>query len=173
MRNGATSEKPAVIVFGSKVLENGVPSGSLVRRTLGALAWAKDRRLQPTFVVSGGRGANPPEEARVMRDLLIRFGAVRDDIVMDTDSTDTLQNVINTSRIVRRLGATPVWICSDDYHVPRCWLLMHILGASCRPIFLSGSRLAVGRRRWARYCAHEFAAILRDAFLAIAKRRSG
>ena len=169
----ATSARHAIIIFGSKVLEGGRPSGSLYRRTLGALRWARARRLDPVFVVSGGLGEHGPAEAVVMRDLLVRYGARTNDIVMDTQSARTLDNARNTSRIIRRIGVASVWVCSDDYHVPRCWMLTRLFGLPSRPIFLTGSRIAVGNRQWAKYCAHEAAAGMRDLCIALVKRVRG
>ena len=73
----------AILVFGSKVLEGGIPSGSLRRRTLGAFAHAQTLTGTVCFIVSGGIGTHPPAEAAVMRSLLLEAGADEAQIILD------------------------------------------------------------------------------------------
>ena len=173
------------MIFGSRVLPNGRPSGSLRRRALGAVRWARERGVRPLFVASGGRppDAAPrmPTEAAVIRDLLLAAGIPSGDIVLETESQSTLDNVVHCCRILDRLDVGAVHVCSDDYHVPRSWLLMRLAGRAarsgkvsrCQPLFVRGVRSAVGNATWVRYWLHEVRAVFRDASALVGGSHAG
>ena len=88
-------------------------------------------------------------------------------IIIDTAATDTMDTIVNASAIIRAQGYRPVFVCSDDYHVPRCWLVTRITLGDCHPVWVSGSRHALGVRKWAWFCCRELVATVVDVLLAL------
>lgn len=160
-----------IVVFGSKVLPDGSASGSLKRRTLGAYTFGRKLPNKVRYIVSGGVGEHPPSEAEVMRDLLVDAGVAKETVILDPEASDTFDSVINARQLIRSKDAN-VYICSDDYHVPRCKVLYNMLAGPCSGVYIHGSRDAVGKLRWIYYCFREMVATPWDIFLAILKRFS-
>ena len=160
----------AIIIFGSKVNADGKPSKSLLRRTLGALEYANAHSLDAYFVVSGGLGDHPPAEAIVMKDILVNEGVKEENILLDEDAFDTFDTVINCKRILMGLNVSNIFVCSDDYHIPRCLLLMNILYKKSKPVYVDGSRKANGNLKWMYYCVRETVATIWDVVLALKQR---
>lgn len=168
----SVDEIACIVVFGSKVLPDGTASGSLRRRTLGALEFGNKLAVETRYIVSGGVGQHPPSEAEVMSGLLVEAGVARENIILDEDATDTFDSIVNAGRLTRQVGSSRTYLCSDDYHVPRCKWVYSILFGPCEGVYIHGSRSAVGKLRWLYYCIREMAATPWDIFLAIVSRFS-
>lgn len=112
------SEYDGIIVLGAQVLPSGEPSVQL--------RWRLDKavemyRLAPCPVVTcGAQGANEPApEGEIMRELLIADGLPPEQIIAETDSQDTRDNIRNAWAILSRLGCERPLIVTSDYHLPR------------------------------------------------------
>lgn len=163
-------KKSVIVVFGSKVLADGTASGSLKRRVFSALEYSNRHQLNADFLVSGALGDHPPSEAEVMRDLLTEAGVAKEKIIMDEAATDTFDTILNSKHILSVMNFQSVYVCSDDYHVPRCWLLMRMLYGPCQGIYAHGSLRTNGIIKWSYYCLREAAAIVWDFLLAIKRK---
>ena len=110
-------ETDAIIVLGAQVKPDGTPSVQLEYRLETALS-AYQQLAQPIVCCGGQAGTEPAPEGRVMADWLIARGVPEADVLAETASGDTMENIRNA---IRLLGYTPekVLIVTSDYHVPR------------------------------------------------------
>lgn len=118
----------ALVVLGAQVKEDGSMSVQLQWRVDAALeAWRK----QPCIIVCcGGQGTNEPAaEGAVMRDYLIAQGVPPEQVLADTASTTTLQNLRYAKALLREQGLTGgVCVVTSDYHLPRALALAGDVG---------------------------------------------
>lgn len=188
-----------LIVFGAAVRPDGSASGTLRRRTLGALALSRvaprplddraaDSKLPPAdhlplparkFLVTGGQGRFGPPEAIVMRDLLLAAGVRDDQIEIEPESRDTLESALRCAAILSRdlVGADgadsiEVVVATSRYHAPRCWLLLRLLGVRAGIGKIPTDRKVLGLRSWLYSCVREALAIPWDAFLVLTLHRA-
>ena len=106
-----------IIVLGAQVKPDGTPSVQLEYRLETALA-AYQRQPQPIMCCGGQAGTEPAPEGRIMADWLIARGVPASDVLAETTSGDTKQNIRNA---ISMLESTParVLIVTSDYHVVR------------------------------------------------------
>ncbi len=159
------------IIMGSAVLPDGSP-GPAMRRRVNAALKLRNEFKDLVFIASGGIVRNRPcSEADAMRSLLIEAGVDSDRILIEAESKNTLQNVIHSARIMRQFTATRnVIVCSDNYHVLRCRMLLYLMGVATLYRPMPGARNKVGWMRWMYFCVREAAAIpLQIFFLLVLK----
>ena len=161
------------IIFGAAVRADGTPSGTLLRRVEGAVAAAAGdpgARFMPT----GGRGASGHVEAEVMRALLIAQGIDPARIVPESEGRDTLESVRLCDALLRRLGQVDVVVpCTSRYHLPRCTLLLRLLGWRVRVPAMPSDRGRVPASRLLLFTLKEVPALPYDAaLLLLAGRRA-
>jgi len=157
-----------IVVMGARVLAGGRPSGALRRRVAAALA-AADPGTR--FLVTGAIGDHPPSEARVMAQLLHAAGVPAARVVLEETGTDTLSSLRACARLLREAGAREVFVCSDDYHLPRCRAVLRVLGVRAAPAPARGARAASGTRSWLWALAREAGGLPWDVALAALSRR--
>lgn len=130
----------AIVILGAQVLPDGNPNTQLQWRLDKALeAW----KAHPVpVVVCGAQGADEPlPEALAMEKYLAERGVPEEEILTDTESYNTNQNLTNAGRILKeRPEVRRVLIVTSDYHVPRAMALAEDmgfeargLGAPCKP----------------------------------------
>lgn len=108
----------AFIVLGAQVLPSGEPSVQLQWRLEAALE--AYRAAPAPIVVSGGKGADEPRpEGEVMRDWLAAQGVPGEDILVDSTSANTLQNIRRAAGLLADRDARHVCVITSDYHLPR------------------------------------------------------
>ena len=79
------------------------------------------------IVTSGAQGADEPRpEGEVMRDWLIACGAAPSDVLAETDSRSTRQNLQNAAALLPP-GAR-VTVVTSDYHLPRALAIARDIG---------------------------------------------
>lgn len=110
----------------------GRPSTTLVLRVEAAAAFAT-RVTRPLFVPTGGVGRHGPSEASVMAALLEGRGVPRERILLEETGTDTLSSARAVAALLRAHGNAPVFVATSLYHMPRCLLLLRLLGVPARP----------------------------------------
>jgi vancomycin permeability regulator SanA len=158
------------VVFGAAVRPDGSPSDTLRRRVENAHRLAGDR-ADAKFLVTGGLGRFAPAEFEVMRSLLLARGVPGSRIVTEERAHDTLSSAVLCREILAGLGdARSVTVCSSRYHVPRCRLLLRILGVATRTGAMASERRALGPARWLYVTLRESAALPWDALLALPHR---
>ena len=161
------------IIFGAAVLRDGNASGTLARRVQGALDLARDVPDR-MFLATGGVGRYGPAEALVSRDLLLRGGAADHEIVIEDRATDTLESVIFCHAMLRARGdADRIVPCTSRYHIPRCALLLRIVGHGVLTGAMPSDRPHVARGLLALYILKECLATPYDALLLLVKRAIG
>ncbi|MEG3175484.1 YdcF family protein [Sphingomonas sp. RB3P16] len=158
MTRSAARGRTLVVIFGAAVRPDGSASPALARRVGYAAAFAQGDPSVDLFL-SGGIGAHPPSEARVMADML--EGAVSAErLILDEASGDTLQTVQAAASYARAHGYAKVQTSTDAYHQPRVRMLFRFMGFGTRPVRM----VARGPKRLqAKMWAREFAAIPYDA----------
>lgn len=152
------------------MLPGGRPSTTLTLRTEAAAAFA-GRFAAPLFVPTGGVGRHSPSEASVMAELLQSRGVQRERILPEDTGVDTLSSARAVVRLLRDQGLTaPVFAASNLYHLPRCLLLLRLLGVSARgavPPFVPAANRWWDRCYW---WLRELPALPYDVALALAIR---
>ena len=119
-----------MIVLGCK-LEDWGPSWMLQDRLDKALDYWKDHP-DITVVVSGGQGDNEPEtEAQGMADYLAGHGVSRENIILETMSHNTWQNLSFSARHLEEAGydiKDGVIVVSNGFHLTRAKMLAGRIG---------------------------------------------
>lgn len=116
----------AILVFGQLLTEAGSPT-DVLRLRLKKAAEVFTKAGSMPIVVSGGdpkkRGVT---EAKVMHDLLVTSGVPASNIILETESHNTLQNALNVlARYGREDGLLPrtckrLLVVTSGFHMPRC-----------------------------------------------------
>lgn len=111
-------DSDVIIVLGAQVKEDGTPSVALTRRLTAALESYQERpRL---IIVCGAKGNDEPRaEGDVMRDWLIAQGVSPEDVVAETASFNTRENLAYAKAIMEHRGLTQALVVTSDYHVAR------------------------------------------------------
>ena len=120
-------DSDAIIVLGAQVKEDGTPSVALERRLTAALeSYQADRQL---VIVCGAQGSNEPRaEGDVMRDWLLARGVPEGDVVAETASFNTRENLTYAKAIMEHRGLTKALVVTSDYHVARALALCRQVG---------------------------------------------
>ena len=125
-----------IVIFGAAVRRGGRPSTTLLQRVEAAAAFGA-RFADPLFVPTGGVGRFGPSEASVMARLLAARGVPPERILLEETATDTLSSVRAVAALLRRQRVVaPVFAASSGYHLPRCLLLLRLIGitaSACPP----------------------------------------
>ncbi|MCI9170608.1 MAG: YdcF family protein [Lawsonibacter sp.] len=129
-RDDVTGDPQVMIVLGCK-LEDWGPSWMLQDRLDKALDYLKDHP-DLTVVVSGGQGNNEPKaEAQGMADYLAEHGISRENMILETMSHNTWQNLSFSARHLEEAGydiKDGVMIVSNGFHLTRARMLARRLG---------------------------------------------
>ena len=123
----------AIIVLGAQVKADGTLSVQLQWRLDAAYdAW----EASPCLVVTcGAQGADEPApEGQVMREYLIGLGIPEWQVLADTTSYNTRQNIENAAALLRDYPVERVLIVTSDYHLPRALALAKDQGLSASGI---------------------------------------
>ena len=120
-------ESDVIIVLGAQVKEDGTPSVALERRLTAALESYQEK--PQLIIVCGAQGINEPRaEGDVMRDWLIEKGVRPEDVVAETASFNTRENLVYARAIMEHRGLTQALIVTSDYHVARALALCRQTG---------------------------------------------
>lgn len=121
-----SQDSDVVIVLGAQVKEDGTPSVQLEYRLNAALGTYRENPRP--IVVCGAQGADEPApEGVVMRDWLIARGVPEEDVLAETTSRDTMQNLRNAVSLLPD-NTQAVTIVTSDYHLPRAMQIARDLG---------------------------------------------
>ena len=120
-------DSDVIIVLGAQVKEDGTPSVALERRLTAALeSYRQDRQL---IIVCGAQGGNEPRpEGDVMRDWLLERGVPAEDVVAETASFNTRENLTHAKAIMEERGLREALVVTSDYHVARALVLCRQVG---------------------------------------------
>ncbi|MCW7480176.1 YdcF family protein [Leptospira kanakyensis] len=115
------------LVLGNKVELDGTPSNRLQARLDRAAILYKDGLIQK-IIVSGGIGKEGFDEAKVMKNYLIKQGINADQIIEDNIGYTTEKSANNLKDILESNTAEPILIISQYYHLPRSKYLVKKAG---------------------------------------------
>ena len=122
---------PQVMIILGCQLHDWGPSVMLQDRLDKALDYLKDHP-EVVVVVSGGQGENEPtSEAQGMADYLADHGFARENIILETQSHNTHQNLTYSARHLEERGAdikAGVVIVSNGFHLTRAKMLAERAG---------------------------------------------
>ena len=117
---------PRVMIILGCQLHDWGPSVMLQDRLDKALDYLKDHP-EVVVVVSGGQGENEPtSEAQGMADYLADHGFARENIILETQSHNTHQNLTYSARHLEEAGVdikSGVMIVSNGFHLTRARML--------------------------------------------------
>lgn len=118
-------EPKAMVILGCQVRADG-PSVLLQDRLDTALAYLKDHP-DMTVVAAGGQGEDEPmSEAQCMYDYLTAHGVDGENIILESESHNTWQNVCNSVAILKSRGYEPggnVLLVTNGFHLARAKML--------------------------------------------------
>lgn len=115
------------IVLGNKVELDGRPSKRLQFRLDRAIELYNNKYFE-YIIVSGGIGKEGFDEAKVMKDYLVKAGIPADRIIEDDKGDDTLMTAQNSKIIMDSNKFQSAMIITQYYHVTRTKLAMHMVG---------------------------------------------
>ncbi|MEI6871337.1 MAG: YdcF family protein [Verrucomicrobiota bacterium] len=107
-----------IIVAGCRVYPDGRPSPALEWRVRKAVEMWK-QKAAPGIVFTGGVGQYPPAEAEASARLAESLGVPRAAMVLEDQSTSTLENARNAAAKLEEAGKARVLLVTDAYHVFR------------------------------------------------------
>jgi uncharacterized SAM-binding protein YcdF (DUF218 family) len=158
-----------LIIFGAAVRADGSASGSLQRRVEGALANA-EAIADAKFIPTGGLGRYAPPEAVVMERLLLQNDVKPENIFLEDKAHDTLESIRYSHAILAACDDVDAVIpCTSPYHIPRCALLLRMLGYKVRIPEMPADRPHLALRKWIVFVLKEFLALPYDALLLLLK----
>lgn len=176
-----------VIVLGAKVRENSRLSGSLRKRLDRAMEYLEESP-DTILVLSGGKGADEPvAEAQAMAEYLAYNGVPREQMILETTSTSTVENIaysrleIEKDRekkkeaFARQIKRQPYWnlkpvaedkplqigVITSNYHVFRA----RMLGQKWGVPDLKGIPAKSDPVLFVHFCVRECAAVLKDKLM--------
>ena len=141
-----------IVVLGTKLSRGGVPGPVLTERVMHGVALFRQGRAD-MLVFTGGLGRAGITEAEGMRTLAVSAGVPEDHIVIETDSSTTLENAQLTARLMRERGWNTALVVSDRLHLPRAILAFRSFGIRAR-----GSAPPRSKRDGARFSPRTFLA---------------
>jgi uncharacterized SAM-binding protein YcdF (DUF218 family) len=116
----------AIVVLGCRLAPDGRPSERLRRRVARGIELYRARRA-PLLLLSGG-GSGPVAEADIMRELALAAGVPAAALMLEPGSRNTVENALNTARLLRSRGISRIVLVSDQIHLPRAALLFRLAG---------------------------------------------
>ncbi|MEO3939456.1 YdcF family protein [Paenarthrobacter nicotinovorans] len=154
-----TGNPAAIIVLGSGLINGKVPPLLASRLDKALEIYDAAGPSKPLLLPSGGQGSDEPRpESNAMKEYLVGRGAVESDVVEESMSTTTGENLKYSAALLadRRIDG-PVLVCTNNYHALRAALLSRrhkidaeVVGAPTARYFVPSAFL------------REFAAVMRD-----------
>jgi len=115
-----------LMIMGAKVLANGQPDLMMAERISTAKEIINDDIKK--VILSGGSLDDKKTEAEVMSDLLIDSGLDANKVVLETDSTSTLENLAFSKPLILTNNCKKLDILSHDFHLARIAMTADRLG---------------------------------------------
>lgn len=123
---------PVIVVLGARVLADGSPGDSL-RARMRKAAGLYRRGLAKAVILTGGQGDYGRPESVVATDMAVSLGIPVDNILRETRSHSTRENVRYAAEICRAHGWRQVIVVSDPYHLWRARYLFAREGITAYP----------------------------------------
>lgn len=104
------------------------PSPVFRERINHALTLYQTQRVEKLMFTGGTPKVGYPSEAEVGRKFAMKQGVPANDIVFETQSKDTFQNLVNARTLMRRHRLQTAVLVSDPYHMARARAMAQDLG---------------------------------------------
>ena len=116
-----------IIVLGAKLI--GHEPSTMLRLRLDEATRLYRQGYAGTIIVSGGQGADEEvTEAAAMQTYLVNQGIAAERILIEDNSFNTHQNLVNSQTIMRSHGLERAIIVSNASHMRRALIMAHNLG---------------------------------------------
>lgn len=128
-RHKAAYDKDYIIILGCGMRKDGTPTPLLAGRIERAMAFAEEQKKRTgrkvIFVPSGAKGSDEIiSEAECMKNYLVAHGISEDDILMETCSTNTYENMKFSKRLIEeRDPDAAIAFSTNAFHVFRAGLI--------------------------------------------------
>jgi uncharacterized SAM-binding protein YcdF (DUF218 family) len=117
----------AIVVLGAKLI--GRNPSTMLRLRLKEAITLYQANYAATIIVSGAQGLDEEiSEAQAMRDYLVEHGIPDEHILLEDNSFNTYQNLVNSKAIMDRYGLKQIIIVSNASHIHRALVIAHNLG---------------------------------------------
>lgn len=84
-------------------------------------------RIQPKPIVVSGGHVDPftpaRDENKIARELLIRWGVPKSDVIGEATSRDTFENALETAKVLKKHGWKRYLLVTSAFHMPRSMLV--------------------------------------------------
>lgn len=110
--------KPAIVILGYGLNDNGTMRTILRRRVLTGLAVAQFFPQSP-IIVTGGNPRNGRTEAGQMRNMLVLLGFPADRILVEDKASSTVQNAQFSVPLAERAGTSGIILVTSTTHQDR------------------------------------------------------
>jgi uncharacterized SAM-binding protein YcdF (DUF218 family) len=117
----------AIVVLGAPPHPDGSASPAMVRRVRHGVRALTDGAAD-VLILTGGPARHAVPEAHLMRALALEAGVAPERILVEDQSTRTLENAAYTARLMKGRGLTRALIVSDPCHLPRALLSFRWFG---------------------------------------------
>ncbi|MGD8188461.1 YdcF family protein [Brevibacillus ginsengisoli] len=130
------------IVLGAAVWGD-QPSPGLKER-LNKSLWLYQQKFVPKILVSGGLGNGKPiSEAAAMKQYLLAKGVPEEAILIEDQSHDTYQNLLNSKQIMERHQLQTALIVSHEFHLARAVDIARTLQMKADPVLVDSQVLSI------------------------------
>lgn len=166
----APEHADAAIVLGAAAWGE-KPSPVFRERINHALTLYQNERVEKLIFTGGTPKSGYSTEGAVARRFALRQGVPPQDILFETTSKDTYQNLANARWLMRKNGLKTVIIVSDPYHMARAMAMAEDLGIRAYPSPTPTSRYkdSDSRTQW-KFFAEESAHLMAYRLLYIGRR---
>lgn len=127
-----------IIILGAPTRDDGQASTVQKQRCLKAFDCFKNRE-QCILIPMGAAVANSFVESVTMREQLIGFGVNDHEIIIETRTTSTREQILLLKEWIADYVPEKVLIVSDSMHIPRVKLMLKMAGVTTDNICLEGS----------------------------------
>ena len=100
-----------------------------------ALQLYKQKKVKK-LLISGGSGSmvkTDQIEADFIKQYLLKIGVPEKDILVDNTSKNTLENAVNSKKIIEQHGFSKIMLITSAYHIPRAKACFDKLGLQVTP----------------------------------------
>lgn len=130
--NISTVQADAAIILGAAVWEK-EPSPVFRERINHGINLYKNQKVDKIIFTGGQGDSNESAEALVARDYAIQHGVSELDILTETQSKTTYQNLYNAKQVAKNYNFNNFLIVSDPLHMKRSVLMAQNLGMNAYP----------------------------------------
>lgn len=117
----------AVVVLGAPANADGRASPAMIRRVRHGVHALRDGAAD-ILILAGGPARHAVPEAHVMRALALEAGVAPERVLVEDQSTRTVENAAYTARLMEGRGLKRALIVSDPCHLPRALLSFRWFG---------------------------------------------